>query len=122
MSVANNLLLRTFGRPKGVLGRLGGIIMAHTNQNVAAWSIGLLDVQPNDSVLEAGFGPGVGIELLGNVVATGHVAGVDACREMVAQAAARNAIAVGRGLVDLRCGSVESLPFADTTRCRCGPM
>ena len=34
---------------------------------------------------------------------------------MVDQARARNAIAIKDGRVDLRCGSAESLPFADDT-------
>jgi len=51
MSVARNLLLRMFGRPQGVLGRLGGIIMARTNEDCGAWVIDLLEIQPDDSVL-----------------------------------------------------------------------
>ena len=62
MSVVHSILLRMFGRPKGILGRLGGIIMARTNQKCAAWVIALLDIQPHDRVLEVGFGPGVGIQ------------------------------------------------------------
>ena len=35
------------------------------NKNkVAAWAIDLLDVHPSDRILEVGFGPGVGIQLL----------------------------------------------------------
>src|ERR1700704_5474729 len=58
MSVVRGVLIRTFGRPKGVLGRLGGIVMARTNQTCAAWVIDLLAIQRNDKVLEVGFGPG----------------------------------------------------------------
>lgn len=115
MSVSKNFLLHAFGRPKGALGRLGGIIMARLNRKVAAWSIGLLDVRPDDSVLEVGFGPGVGIAILAAAVTTGRIAGVDSSREMIAQAMARNANAIERGRVDLRCGSAESLPFEDGT-------
>ena len=50
MSVVHSILLRTFGRPKGILGRVGGIIMARTNQKCAAWVIDLLDIQPHDRV------------------------------------------------------------------------
>ena len=44
-----------------------------------------------------------------------HVAGVDASREMVAQAKARNAIAVKNGRVELLHGTVDDLPFAGDT-------
>jgi ubiquinone/menaquinone biosynthesis C-methylase UbiE len=113
MSIAHRILMRMFGRPQGILGRLGGIIMARTNEQCAAWVINLLDIQPNDRVLEVGFGPGVGIQLLARSVSGGYVAGVDPSEEMVQQVKARNAKAIANGQVDLRCGSVESLPFED---------
>jgi ubiquinone/menaquinone biosynthesis C-methylase UbiE len=115
MSIVRRILMRMFGRPKGILGRLGGVIMAHTNQQCAAWAIDLLGVQPNDRVLEVGFGPGVGIQLLARSVPGGYIAGVDPSAEMVRQAKARNVKAIEGGRVDLRCGSVESLPFGDET-------
>lgn len=115
MSVLHNILLRTFGRPHGLLGRVGGIIMARTNRKCAAWVVGLLDTQPNDRVLEVGYGPGLGIELLAKAVPEGHVAGVDYSAEMVEQAIARNKKAIEDGRINLRHGSVECLPFADNT-------
>ena len=113
MRLVDSLLMRAFGRPKGILGRLGGLIMARTNQQCAAWVIGLLDIQSNDRVLEVGFGPGVGIRLLAKSASAGYVAGVDYSEEMVAQARARNVKTLESGRVDLRQGSVESLPFED---------
>jgi ubiquinone/menaquinone biosynthesis C-methylase UbiE len=66
-------------------------------------------------VLEVGFGPGAIIHRLSKLTSAGHVAGIDPSREMVGQAGARNAIAIKSGRVDLRRGSVESLPFNDNT-------
>jgi hypothetical protein len=43
-----SFLLRMFGRPKGVLGRLGGIIMGRMNADCSAWVSDLLAVGPND--------------------------------------------------------------------------
>jgi SAM-dependent methyltransferase len=106
---------RAFGCPRGFLGKLGGHIMARTNRNCAVWVIELLAVQPHDKVLEVGFGPGVGIAFLTRSALAGYVAGVDASKEMVAQAKGRNKQAVESGGVDLRHGSVASLPFADDT-------
>jgi ubiquinone/menaquinone biosynthesis C-methylase UbiE len=115
MNIGQSLLMRAFGRPHGVLGKLGGIIMARLNQKCAAWVIGLLDIQSTDKVLEAGFGPGIGIRLLAESVPTGYIAGLDPSKEMVQQAKARNANAFASGRVDLRHGSVDSLPFEDGT-------
>jgi ubiquinone/menaquinone biosynthesis C-methylase UbiE len=75
----------------------------------------LLNVRPDDKILEVGFGPGVAIQLLLQRLATGSVAGVDQSQEMVRQAAARNADALRNRRVDLRYGSAERLPFSDQT-------
>jgi SAM-dependent methyltransferase len=50
-----------------------------------------VEVQSNDKVLEIGFGPGVGIELLAQAAAGGYVFGIDPSKEMLDQAASRNA-------------------------------
>jgi ubiquinone/menaquinone biosynthesis C-methylase UbiE len=87
--------------------------MARTNDPCGAWVTELLNVASNEIVLEVGFGPGTTITRL-SALAT-HVAGVDASLEMVAQAKARNAIAIENGRVELRHGTVEDLPFAGDT-------
>ena len=102
-----------FGRPTGTRGKLGGIIMARTNAAFARSVVSLLDVQPSDKVLEVGCGPGVGIHLLATAAPAGRVAGVDCSKEMVEHARALNAEAIESGLVDLRHGSVENLPFEE---------
>jgi ubiquinone/menaquinone biosynthesis C-methylase UbiE len=115
MSLGKSLLLRAFGRPQGVLGRLGGIIMARMNRNIAVRAIELLHVQAHDRVLEIGFGPGVGVELLASLVLSGRVDGVDYSEEMVRQATFRNAAAIDANRVGLRQGSVEDLLFENGT-------
>jgi ubiquinone/menaquinone biosynthesis C-methylase UbiE len=115
MSLTRNILMRMFGRPRGVPGRLGGIIMARMNENCGAWVSDLLEIGPNDSVLEVGFGPGVTIQRLSKLASAGHVAGIEPSREMLEQARARNIVDIESGRVDLRRGSVESLPFDDDT-------
>jgi ubiquinone/menaquinone biosynthesis C-methylase UbiE len=87
--------------------------MARTNADCGAWVADLLEVTANDRVLEVGFGPGVVLQRLAKLAAAGHVAGIDQSREMVEQARARNATAVQSGFLELRLGSVESLPFDD---------
>ena len=113
MASGPNLLMNMFGRPRGIIGRLGGVIMARMNADCGVWVAGLLEVTPGDAVLEIGFGPGVIIQCLSKLASGGYVAGIDPSPEMVEQALARNAIAIKDGRVDLRRGSVESLPFAD---------
>jgi ubiquinone/menaquinone biosynthesis C-methylase UbiE len=110
-----DVLIHMFGRPQGVLGKVGGFIMARTNEAYGAWATDLLEVGPDDTVLEVGFGPGVIVERLAKLASRGHVSGIDPSREMVQQARARNSIAIQNGRVDLRRGSVDSLPFDDNS-------
>ena len=111
MGIGSDILMRTFGRPSGVLGRLGGMILARTNRRYAAWVVDLLDVRRQDQVLEIGFGPGVAIEMLAARAA--HVAGVDPSVEMLRQATRRNAAAISDGRVELRRCSADDMPFVD---------
>jgi ubiquinone/menaquinone biosynthesis C-methylase UbiE len=113
MSLAQRILMRMFGRPEGVLGRLGGIILARTNRSFAHELVTFLSIGASEKVLEVGFGPGVAIALLAQAANAGRVAGVDPSGEMVKQATARNAAAIRTGLVDLRRGTVASIPFED---------
>lgn len=113
MDITQSVFRRMFGQPRGFLGRLGGVIMARTNDTCGAWVIELLNVASNETVLEVGFGPGTAVRRLSALA--GHVAGVDASQEMVAQAKARNAIAVKNGRVELLHDTVDDLPFAGDT-------
>jgi ubiquinone/menaquinone biosynthesis C-methylase UbiE len=113
MALLRRLLMRAFGRPEGVLGRIGGALMARGNRDCAAWVVDLLAIEPQQAVLEVGFGPGVGIALAAAAVPAGRVAGIDPSREMLAQAKGRNAEAIRAGRVDLHLGTADALPFAD---------
>jgi SAM-dependent methyltransferase len=108
-------LVRQFSRPNGVGGRAAGWVMAHrgSNRKRNVWAVGLLDVQPDDRVLEIGFGPGIAIGELARRATRGRVVGVDHSEVMVRQAARRNAAAVRDGRVDLRLGNAEQLPEFD---------
>lgn len=113
MSIARSILSHMFGHPQGIPGRLGGVLMARMNKACGVWVASLLEIGPNDRVLEVGFGPGVIIQHVSGLASAGFVAGVDPSPEMVEQARARNAGAIRSGRVDLRQGSVVDLPCGD---------
>jgi ubiquinone/menaquinone biosynthesis C-methylase UbiE len=113
MAIGRRILMRMFGCPSGLLGRVGGLILARTNRQAAETAIELLAVRPGDCVLEIGFGPGVGIAILAERARSGRVAGVDPSAEMVRQAMRRNAQAIEAGRVDLRRAGADQLPFPD---------
>jgi len=90
--------------------------MAHrtSNRRRNAWAVSLLDVRPEDRVLEIGFGPGIAIRELGRLARKGYVCGIDHSELMVRRAKRLNAEGLRRGVVDLRLGSVpEDLPAFD---------
>jgi ubiquinone/menaquinone biosynthesis C-methylase UbiE len=107
-------LVRQFGRPRGIGGRLAGWVMAHrdSNRRRNLWVVTLLEVRPTDRVLEIGFGPGIAIAELARHAA--HVYGIDHSEVMLRQAGKRNAAAIRAGRVTLRQTSVDRLPsFAE---------
>ncbi len=99
-------------RPHGPGGHVAGWVMAHrpSNRRRNQWVVSLLDVQPADRVLEIGFGPGLAVAELTRRAPRGMVMGIDHSEVMLRVATRRNAAAVRGGRVDLRLGSVESLP------------
>lgn len=109
------VLGHSFGRPRGILGRLGGAVMARRNREVNAWVVGLLDLAPDHQVLEVGFGPGVAIEALAQAVPRGRVCGVDPSAQMVLMAQRRNRAPVEAGQVTLALGTAAHLPWPDAT-------
>lgn len=105
-------VVRQFGQPDGIAGRMAGWVMAHrgSNRQRNLWVVSLLDVQPTDRVLEIGFGPGVAIAELARYAIRGHVYGIDHSAVMVGQASRRNASAIRTQRVTLLHTSVDRLP------------
>jgi ubiquinone/menaquinone biosynthesis C-methylase UbiE len=104
-----------FGKPSGFLGTVAGFIMAtrSSNKERIEWGISLLDIQPSDHVLEIGFGPGVGIQRMCDLITEGIIYGIDHSELMVRKASDRNRNATESGKVKLRLASVGDLPSFD---------
>jgi SAM-dependent methyltransferase len=104
-------VMTQFVRPRGFAGRLTGWEMAlrPSNRKRNRWAVALLDVQPQDHILEIGFGPGLAIRELARRATDGFVLGIDHSEVMVRQAAIRNRAAVEQGRVELRLGSALDL-------------
>jgi SAM-dependent methyltransferase len=98
-----------FGRPRGVLGRVAGYIMATRPSNIERndWVLSLLEITPADRILEIGFGPGIAA---GKAAAqAAEVVGIDRSELMVQQAARRNKELLERGKLRLLLDSVDTL-------------
>lgn len=107
-----DIVSEQFGNPNGGLGFLAGIIMAYrgSNRQRTEWAISLLDVSPEENVLEIGFGPGIGIQKLCRIILKGTVTGIDRSHLMVMTATRRNRKAVASGRARLIEANVERLP------------
>jgi ubiquinone/menaquinone biosynthesis C-methylase UbiE len=77
------------------------------------WAISLMNIQPNDRLLEIGFGPGMAIKKVAEIASNGFVAGIDFSETMLEQARKVNASAIKSGLVELKYGEVSSIPYGD---------
>jgi trans-aconitate methyltransferase len=104
-----------FARPTGFWGNIAGFIMAHRPSNLERneWAISQLKLQPSDRVLEIGFGPGVAIEKMSEIVTDGVIWGIDHSEVMFRQASKRNQHAIAAGRVRLALTSVSQLPSFD---------
>jgi ubiquinone/menaquinone biosynthesis C-methylase UbiE len=110
-----DIISEQFGNPQGALGAMAGVIMAYrgSNRKRTEWAISLLDISPDESVLEIGFGPGIGIQELCRIASMGTVTGIDRSSLMVRTATRRNRDAISSGRARLVEASVEHLPSLD---------
>jgi len=78
-----------FARPRGLLGRLVGRAMARYNAHLTRRVVAALELRGDETVIEFGPGPGVGLRLLAEALPNGRVIGVEPSPVMRAQATAR---------------------------------
>lgn len=79
-------------------------------------AVELLDVAPDERVLEIGCGPGVAAALVCERLRDGHLTAVDRSESAIARAHRRNAAAVAAGKLDLRQTDLASLSVANAAR------
>ncbi|RBM15928.1 SAM-dependent methyltransferase [Prauserella sp. PE36] len=105
-SVLDEPLDRAFGHPRGLLGRIGGALMAHGNAATERHVVEVAKPAADETVLVLGPGPGIG---LAEVAARSRLAvGVDPSEEMLQLCRARCAAAVREGTVRLRAGTAAA--------------
>jgi SAM-dependent methyltransferase len=106
-----NVIGKQLQHPKGVLGKaLFGWMTTKTIAH-AHWTADLMDVQPDDHLLEVGFGNGANVELLAERASNGRVAGAEISKTAVEMASKRNARAISEGRVILHQTAGDALPF-----------
>ena len=102
-----------FGCPRGLWGALIGYSMAWTHRSRNSWILSLLEVKPEDRVLEIGFGPGAAIRDVARLATRGLVAGIDLSAVMLRQAGRCNRESIRQGRVELRQAGMSAIPYAN---------
>ena len=104
-------LVRQFGKPAGLLGHLAGLVMEHrpSNRERNRRTLELLEIQPGDTVLEIGVGPGFAFAGAAARASRGRLIGVDHSDVMIRRAARRNARAIAEGRAELLLTRAEEL-------------
>jgi len=112
MNTARSAIVQQFGKPSGLLGVLVGLIMRvrPSNRLRSVRTLQLLNIRPEDRVLEVGFGPGLAVARAAERATGGKVVGIDHSPLMLRQARRRNAKAIRAGRVELLLGSADALP------------
>jgi cyclopropane fatty-acyl-phospholipid synthase-like methyltransferase len=108
-------IVQQFKRPNGLLGKLAGHIMANRSSNIERnrWMLELLELKPQDRVLEIGYGPGLAVEGALQRIDKGLVMGIDHSETMFKQASRRVASAIAQGRAKLLLGDIQEHPGFD---------
>jgi SAM-dependent methyltransferase len=102
-----------YRKPSGWFGRAVARGTNRGHSELTGWGLDHVDVAQYNVILDVGCGGGETIRKLAEINPHSRVYGIDHSEESVAVAVERNARYVRAGRVDIRLGSVSSLPFPD---------
>lgn len=99
--------------PKGIFGKILFAWMTRMTIAHARWTVDLMDIQPDDNILEIGFGNGANIKLLLQKAINGSISGVEISDTAIEMAAKKNAKLITEQRVKLHKAAGNALPFID---------
>jgi SAM-dependent methyltransferase len=107
-------LLKAVGKqmqyPKGFFGKILFAWMTPKTIAHARWTADLLEIQPEDKIIEIGFGNGANIKLLLQQAIRGSVTGVEISKTAIEMASKKNAKAISEGRAKLHLAQGNTLP------------
>jgi SAM-dependent methyltransferase len=106
-------VLRQCRKRTGWLGRIvvRGMNIGHSE--MTNWGLGHISIEKNDTILDVGCGGGATIRKLARIATQGQVHGIDYSEESVRISVKINRRLIEAGHVEIRHGSVSSLPYPD---------
>lgn len=112
--LAKQFLSKQLARPSGFLGKhIMGRLLNRTTSSHNALVFDQMNIQETDRVLEIGFGGGALLEKIFQSTPEGFVAGIEISEEMVVNSRERFQDLIRTGHLEIKQGTVESLPFPD---------
>jgi len=100
--------------PTGWLGRLFLRGMNITHSGLTDWGLTHVAIREGDVTLDVGCGGGRTVHKLAGIAASGRVYGIDSSEASVMVSRRANKQFIETGQVEIRHGSVSSLPFSDS--------
>src|SRR6266702_5097441 len=114
VSMRKPLFIAKQGRkPSGLLGRIVARVMAKETADENEFALELLQLRPEDAVLEIGCGHGETLAKAAKVVSSGSLCGIDFSPVMHRHATRRHRRLVAEKRIEFLLGSSDRLPFAD---------
>jgi arsenite methyltransferase len=99
-------------KPTGWFGsRVVSRMMNRGNRQIIEGTLALLELRPQDDVLEIGFGGGSALLELSRRLRSGVVAGIDISPDLVRRAQSRFRREIAEGRVRVQLGDISHLPF-----------
>ncbi len=100
-------------KPSGLLGQIVAHVMAKETADENNVAVELLQLQPDDAVLEIGCGHGETLAKCANAVSRGLLCGIDFSSVMHRHAIRRHRRLVAKKRIEFHLGSSDRLPFND---------
>jgi len=108
-------MAKQFRQPSGPAGSRIGIIMNNGNEILYDFTASAMQLQPDERILEIGFGNGKFFNKLFSKANNLHISGIDFSDIMLKEAREKNQAAIANGKLQLEFGNSEELPFADNS-------
>lgn len=109
-------LLHQLSCPSGWFAPITAKLLNHSNRSFNREVMSTVALQPHEHVLEIGFGSGLNLahalEIVGEL---GRVGGIEPSSEMLEQARKRHHEDISNGVLALREGRADALPFANAS-------
>jgi ubiquinone/menaquinone biosynthesis C-methylase UbiE len=102
-------------QPSGKFSGIFAMYMNLGNNYLNKLAVQALDIQPNDHILEVGFGGGVALYKILKNIQGGFVAGIDYSPDMVKRGKRKFQKSIASGKMTLVEGNVASMPFDDAS-------